>query len=92
MTTSSFLGSRTVGWVLIVASVLVLIAVMAEWWPLGFDYVKYYRPITERRSQAPLSQELASPILCPEGRQCTLNMAPCVSWQRGPPHNGEPLH
>ena len=33
----------------------------------------------KRRSQAPLSQELASPILCPEGRQCTLNMAPCVS-------------
>jgi putative transposase len=33
----------------------------------------------ERRPQAPLCQELASSILCPEGRQCTLNMAPCVS-------------
>ena len=33
----------------------------------------------ERRLQPQLCQELASPILCSEREQCTLNMAPCVS-------------
>lgn len=40
--------SQAVGWLLILVSTLVLVVVMAEWWPLGFDYVTYYRPITER--------------------------------------------
>jgi putative transposase len=33
----------------------------------------------ERSCQTPPSPALASPILYPEGRQCTLTMAPCVS-------------